>query len=339
MAHELDFDALGNARMFSVKQVPWHQLGTVLQDPPTSSEAIVQAKMNWLVLKRKLHWEVSSNVDAIKLQPVPGKIALVRNEDEKFLAVVSDQYEPLQNEDAFKFFDPLVNRGIAAYESAGVIKEGKRVWIQAALKESLQINGDEMKRYILLTNGHDGKMGVTVSPCNVRVVCANTMRMALAEGNIQWSSHFGDVAPRFKKLEDFFGAIIQQFEAEDEALKYLGTVSMNHEDYIKFLDKLLDMPVNSDLPLDDEAQMATIESEVKRKQSMKLTLLELRATGQGVTDITKTTAYGAFNAVAEFVDYYMGPRVKDRVSYALFGDGAALRERALQLLLPDSEIE
>ena len=115
MAHEIE-------TIFYMNETPWHRLGTRVIDIPTADEAIVAAGLNWKVETKPLF--LADGTQA------PSK-AVVRTSDNSILGVVGENYQPLQNEDAFKFFNPFVETGLATFETAGSLRQGKRVWILA----------------------------------------------------------------------------------------------------------------------------------------------------------------------------------------------------------------
>ena len=333
MAHMIE-----DNRMFSLNQVPWHNLGVVLDSPPTSAEAIKAAGMAWEVQKRKLFWEVPVKAGSEagvtpETRAVANRVALVRDEDEKLLAVVSPEYQVLQNATAFAWFDPIVQAGQATYETAGVMCEGRKIWIMARLNKQVVVSGDEYKQYMLLTNGHDGVTGVTLSPVNTRVVCNNTMRIALGEGNTQWFTHTGDMAMKLERAKEAYN-LAQVHLAEHSALleKFAGC---------KLTDEQISSILNSVLQI--EAQVLTeqeiadgevMTSGTKYQLAMKDCILGLAENADGgLSDRFKGTAYGLFNAVTEFVDHKAGARSKDRGNYQLFGDGQKLKERVYDALV------
>ena len=183
MAHNLEI-VNGEASMFYVDRPPWHGLGRRLAEPATAEEAIQGAKLDWEVAKVPLY--AAGNA---RMFPVDGKFGIVRkdkwdSDDCKVLGVVSQQYTPLQNREAFTFFDPIVGDGAAiCYHTAGVLGDGQRIWILAKLPDSITVrNGDISDKFLLLTNSHDGESAVQMKFTPIRVVCQNTLMMALGEG-------------------------------------------------------------------------------------------------------------------------------------------------------------
>lgn len=179
MAHELEIRN-GKASMMYVGDLPWHGLGTALQKPATATEAIKAAKLDWEVVKTPVYACVGNN----RLVPTDS-FAVVRSDmvdkpECEVLGVVGKDYTPLQNRDAFSFFDPIAGEGAAIYHTAGVLAGGRRVWMLAKLPGETRVIGDDIShKYLLLFNSHDGSGAVGVKFTPVRVVCQNTLTMAL----------------------------------------------------------------------------------------------------------------------------------------------------------------
>lgn len=345
MAHMLETDENGVTRMFSTRMVSWHGLGQVLDNPPTSAEAIKAAGMDWKVQRRAINPGLllddqdmpilGSELPDNAVSDIP-RVLLLRDIDNKWLGSVSQGYKPLQNSEAFGFFDTLVAQGLAQYETAGVIMGGKRIWIQAAMTNKVQVAKEDYRQYVLLTNGHDGVSGVTIQPVHMRVVCNNTMQIALREGGIHWFAHRGDVAGNIEQAKEFMGLINKEFDSNAAGLEAMTAIKMDEQAINAFLVDLLKLP-KVELPADDATSdqlvMQRLDTASVREQAMFDKIKELHEAGTGMTGETRGTAYGVFNAVVEFADYFAGARSRDRVNYVLFGDGADLKKEAATKLL------
>lgn len=156
--------------MFSVRETPWHGLGRIIMDAPASREALELAGLDWQVESRNIY----SGTGAM----IPGYRANVRSTDDAVLGVVSDRYRIVQNEEAFQFTDDLLGEGVT-YETAGSLQGGKKVWMLARLPRKYLIAGDQVVPYLVIFNSHDGSSGVKVAMTPIRVVCQNTLNLAL----------------------------------------------------------------------------------------------------------------------------------------------------------------
>ncbi|MEI6291932.1 MAG: DUF932 domain-containing protein, partial [Chloroflexota bacterium] len=213
MPHNLFTDPItGQTAMMYVGITPWHSLGTKLNNPPKSDDAIISAGLDWRVEKYPLVAKTPhGNIE------INDRFAVMR-EDFKdrpqphFFAIVSKDYEPLQNIEAFQFFDDIVGRKEAIYETAGALGSGERVWILAKLPESIRVVGDDIcDKYLLLSNSHDGKSSVQIKFTPIRVVCQNTLTMALSHGTTVRIPHNQNIRKRLSDSERLLGIIKNRF--------------------------------------------------------------------------------------------------------------------------------
>ena len=165
--------------MFSVRETPWHGLGRIIMDAPASREALELAGLGWQVESRNIY----SGTGAM----IPGYRANVRSTDDAVLGVVSDRYRIVQNEEAFQFTDDLLGEGVT-YETAGSLQGGKKVWMLARLPRKYLIAGDQVEPYLVIFNSHDGSSGVKVAMTPIRVVCQNTLNLALNTAKRSWTA-------------------------------------------------------------------------------------------------------------------------------------------------------
>lgn len=174
--------------MFSVRVKPWHGIGTVVQDAPDSMEAVRLAGLDWKVGQQEMLTDNGI--------PVFGYKANVRDSDQKVLGVVSDRYQVVQNEEAFAFTDELLGEGVR-YETAGSLQGGRRTFILARLPQRFIIAGDEITPYFVIMNSHDGSCSVKAAMTPVRVVCQNTLNLALRTAKRTWTAkHTSNIMDR-----------------------------------------------------------------------------------------------------------------------------------------------
>lgn len=213
--------------MFSVRETPWHGLGTIIQDAPDSKEAIRLAGLDWRV----------DQADVINKETgliIPGYKANIRSSDRKCLGIVTDRYQICQNEEAFAFTDNLLGEGVR-YETAGSLASGKRVWMLAKLEGRLMTD-EKVDPYLVFTNSHDGSGAIKVAITPVRVVCQNTLNLAMKTAQRQWAcKHTGDIQGKLReaeltlmnadkymnKLEEEFGALKLKKMDVDKVHKYV----------------------------------------------------------------------------------------------------------------------
>ena len=217
----------GQASMFYINEVPWHGLGTRLAQPATAQAAIQAARLDWKVVKLPLF-------AGSKRIPVPDRFAVVRRtggliqRTDPVLGVVSNEYTPLQNAQAFQFFDPIVGQEAAIYHTAGALGNGERVWILAKLPGHIRVVGDDLtEKYLLLANSHDGKSSVTIKFTPVRVVCQNTLTLALNDGSAWRVSHHADIHQKLKQAHQMMGLINDRFADLEQSFQAMSRVQLD----------------------------------------------------------------------------------------------------------------
>jgi phage/plasmid-like protein (TIGR03299 family) len=194
MSDGLDF-LRGRASMFYYGERPWHTLGNPLQNIATAQEAMVAADLDWEAGVCPAY-AAFKHEGTQRLVECPNDKAVVRFEDGFVLGMVGNRYAPVQNRDAFTFFDSVVGNKDAKYHTAGAIDHGRKVWILAQLSGDLMVGEkDIVERYILFSNSFDGTSSVRMFYTPVRVVCQNTLMMSLKGGIGQGISirHTGDI--------------------------------------------------------------------------------------------------------------------------------------------------
>jgi phage/plasmid-like protein (TIGR03299 family) len=290
---------------------PWHKLGTEVKEAQTSATAIEAAGLNWQVQKNILQRADGVQVDAF---------ATVRSDTLDTLGVVGDVYRPLQNREAFSFFDAIVGEKAAIYHTAGALGKGETVWILAKLPGYIRVVGDDVsEKYLLLTNRHDGTGAVQVRFTPIRVVCQNTLNVALGGTEKAFKArHTGSLGLRVRSVQEYLGIVDAKANLFEEAAKKLATVQLTKgawNDYIKNTGLVPEVK-----PGDSRSVRAyQIIEDVSR-------LFE-RGKGQDLPG-ARGTAWGAFNAVVEYVDYVRSTRNDKRSESLLFGSGAQLKQAA-----------
>ena len=320
MAHELLIEN-GRASMFYVDSPPWHGLGTRLAAPPTSREAIEAAGLDWTVAKVPL-----DGVGGTCCDELPGRFALLREDlmghpDCHVLGIAGPEYVPLQNRRAFDFFDPLVQDGHAWYETAGALGRGERVWIQARLAGDLEIApGDRVRRFLLLSNSHDGRSSVQIHLTPIRVVCNNTLIAALSDGRAIHIRHDLNLADRLEQAKVLLGLVNQRYDEVAELFQRMAATELTREIALKYFEVVFP---NGTTP---EAN--------RDAQDCRRWALHFYEHGRG-TDLpnARGTLWAAYNGVTELIDHrkarqHDADTTLDRLDSIWFGRGAAIKERA-----------
>jgi phage/plasmid-like protein (TIGR03299 family) len=302
MAHDLE-SANGQTAFASLRQPAWHGLGTVFQDEVDTSEMLSLAHLNdWNVRLEDVETPEGFNSDK-SYSFVTRTNPFDRNTND-ILGVVGERYVPLQNEDLFSFGDNLLDGG-GRWETAGSIKGGRVVFGSIALDNSITLdpNGiaDKIDNYLLINTSHDGSIAIQASITPVRVVCANTLNLAL-------SSFKGkkDVKQTFKirHTQTAEGKIAVAREALGLAHKYIDEFSTMANEMIQTeitkaqFDKIVELAYPA--PAKDAKGS-------QKKYDSKIDLLQSIYVGDFNNTISGT-AWGAFNALTERLDWYRTSR-------------------------------
>ena len=327
MAHDLMFKD-NKAAMMYVGDVPWHGLGQQLSEPPTAEEAIKAAHLDWRIAKKPMY-AMSEGT----WYEIPDRYAVVRedlwgSEQCPIFATVSESYVPLQNDEAFSFFDGLIDRKVATYETAGALGEGERVWVIAKLKENISIAGkDEIQRYILLANGHNAATAVRVILTPVRVVCQNTLSLALQKAQTEFRVHHG--ADMHRKLEaagEQLNALLSQYDVVAERFGEMVKHSMLKDDLEEYLDLVFPLPSQGNR---SKRNYDAAIAEVERRKNGCAQLFE---SGRGNAEPgIRGSLWAAYNGVTDWADHKMRfVNRHQRMNSLFFGEGGRIKTRALR---------
>jgi len=308
MAHEIE-------SIFYVGETPWHGLGKELKEAPTISDAIIQSGLDWMVKKEEIFL-----ADGTKC---PG-FATVRETDNKVLGVVGPRYQPLQNKDAFNFFQPFVDSGIVELETAGSLSEGKKVWVLARINGGdVQVTGDDVIRpYVLLSNSHDGTNAIRVGFTGVRVVCANTMAMAHNSdaSKLLRVRHSINAVSNLDSIRDIMNVVRGEFEASAEQYRVLANKSINRSDLEKYIKVSLGYSAVDELSTRANNQVNNVIALFENGRGMDL-------------KSARNTYFGAYNAISEFLSHNVGNSGDSRYSSLWFGPNLKKNNDALELAL------
>jgi len=326
MAHELLIEN-GAAAMMYVGEVPWHGLGKQLTEPPTAGEAIKAAGLDWRVRMKP----VCTMADGIWYE-IPDRYAIVREdkwgaEDCPVFATVSENYVPLQNEEAFGFFDGLITRKLATYETAGALGNGERVWVMAKLKDDIYVAGkDRLQPYIMLANGHNAATAVRVVLTPIRVVCQNTLNWAIRTTKSEFRIHHGrDMHKKLQAVSAQLDAIVRQYEILGQQFNKMAQRPMLNTDLPTYLEEVFPTP---DQGRHSQKSYERIVEEVKHRRAM---CSELSETGRGNAETgIRGSLWAAYNGVTDWADHRMRFANRfHRFGSLFFGESARIKTRAL----------
>lgn len=314
MAHEIE-------NIMYVGAAPWHGLGRRFMEPPSLEEALVAAGLDWTVSTEPLFSGSQEKVDALLTR---------RSSDQSILGVVGPNYTPLQNNEAFEFFRPFLDEKAAAIECAGSLRQGKRVWILAKInRDPLVIKGnDVVDKYVLLSNSHDGTLAVRVGFTPIRVVCNNTLSLAVNSKASQLLrvKHTKNVVQNLENIQDIMNLADAEFQATADQYRFLSSKEINSKD----LEKYVKIVFNTTAKLAEVG--GNLENISNKRIIEAITPLFEKGRGNDMQEI-RGTYWAAYNAVNEYLQYERGDENSTRMDSMWFGDSAAKNKKALDTAL------
>lgn len=300
--------------MFSVRQVPWHGLGKVVQDAPTSEEAIKLAGLDWDVAQEEMYTANGAKV--------PDAFANVRTSDNSVLGVVGNRYEIVQNSEAFSFTDELLGEGVR-YETAGSLKNGKVIWLLAKLPEEYKILGDPVETFLTFTNSFDGSGAIKVAVSGVRVVCANTLNACLKQARRTWSArHTGSIGAKMDQARETLQFATTYMESLNRFMEDAYKVKLNDDKLGSMIDNLIPVPEG------------ITDRKKKNLEEIRMDILFRYAEAPDLKDREETGAR-FIQAVADTTSHMRPKRLTQNYQQNFFGrmiDGNDLLDRAVELV-------
>lgn len=308
MAHNLNYnEQTGKHSFFSVKEKAWHNLGQIISDYPTSAEAIKHAGLNYTVEKRPLFTYDTENhtgdPDTDILIPeieVPDFYATVRTDTEQVLGVVGNDYEIVQNVNAFDFFDSIVGgKDGILYETAGALGNGERIFITAKLPDYIRIGRDDfIEQYLFLTTSHDGYGSITAAFTPVRVVCQNTLNAALRNHSHSIKiRHTASAVDRLKQAHQLLGVTNLLANELEEVFNNWSRIRIT-DSAVKRLIQVAMAPNKEVLQNLQNGKLDELSTTYNNMVSSVMEYALTNPTQQEVT--TKGTLFGAYNAVTGY---------------------------------------
>lgn len=274
------------------RDTPWHGLGNVTGKVLNMKEALVKSGLDWLVEKRPLFFPGSGGIYHDSLEA----FGIVRVTDEKLLGVHGEGYNPIQNEESFEFCETLLQEG-ATYETAGSLFGGKRIFITANLR-SIDILGDSVDEFLVLANSHDGSMPMTGMITPIRVVCNNTLRMAIDNARrIVKIRHTKNAADRIDLARQILGLAHKYTDKIKENAEKMFTIEFNGTLLDSFIDKVFGFEQ------EDDSVSTRMKNQLESQRDQFVECLQ-------APDIENFggTAWGVFQALSDFDSHRPVPR-------------------------------
>lgn len=312
MAHQIETMAYAH-------EVPWHGIGASVSPDMSDQEMLRAAGLDWTVSKHPMTITVAGEA-----QEVPGQRALVRDTDRTILDVVGTHWNPMQNADAMRFFRSFVEAGEARMETAGSLRGGRMIWGLANLGTGFEVSpGDRVQGYLLLASPHESGRSVIARVTTVRVVCANTMAMAMQE-QARFEARFSHRAEfRPEQAREAMGLAREAVSEHERNLRMLQSLNLSREDCIRILAPIWQ-------PQADDVELLVRDPETHCSPSVAR-ILEAAVVGAGAVP---GTAYGLFCGATFAADHMANPSNPDqRLHSAWFGTEAQRKQRLLGSLL------
>ncbi len=314
MAHNLNFNnRTGRYSFFSVKEKAWHGLGQIVEQYPTSEEAIKYAGLDYEVIKSPLFTQgrtisIGDSGELIEANDilVPNSFATLRTDTNTPLGVVGTDYHIVQNREAFAFFDAIVGGGDGIlYETAGTLGNGERIFITAKLPDYIRVgNGDDItEKYIFLTTSHDGSGSITAAFTPIRIVCQNTLNASLRNmSNVVRIKHTAGAKQRLENAHKVMGLANTLSNQLQDIFNNWTKVRVTDSEVRKLIQLAL-CPNKETLIQLEKGNYDEISTVFKNTVDDAFAYAMISDTQQ--MDTTKGTLFGAYNAVT---GYYQNVR-------------------------------
>lgn len=300
--------------MFSTRVKPWHGLGQIVTEAPTSKDALILAGLDWKVLQEPIYTESNDLITGYK--------ANVRSTDGKVLGVVSDRYKVVNNDEAFAFTDALLGEGVR-YETAGSLQNGRKVWLLAKLPYEYLITGDRISPYLVFSNTHDGSGAIKVALTPIRIVCNNTLNLALSTTKRCWSAiHTGEIKNKIQEAKDTLFMAEKYMDELGREFEQLRMKKMSEKEVLDYIDILL--------PVDDSATLQQKRNIKRLRDDAKMRYFD----APDLKDIGHN-AYRFVNAISDFATHAKPLRKTANYRENMFGktiEGNPLIDRAYQMV-------
>ena len=302
-------------------ETPWHQLGNELPARQPIDVWAQKAGMDWTICETPVRYMTEQAGSLGSIMSFDEQKVLYRSDTKAPLSVVSGRYQVVQPKAVLEFYRDLTEISGFELETAGVLKEGKKFWALARTGKETALKGNDLvKGYLLLATSFDGTLATTATPTTVRVVCNNTLTIALngASSAIKVPHSTSFDARQVKKQ---LGIAVSQWDSFMYRMKTLSERKVKSHEAMNYFLKVLCL---TDQHV-DPAQGLINERALKKVQAM----YEGQGHGSELASASGT-AWGLLNAVTEFVDHEKRARSQEyRLDSAWFGQGANLKQRAL----------
>lgn len=315
MAHEIEY-LNGKHQMAYAGETPWHGLGTKVPNDLSPNQMLEAAGLNWTVDMVPATIKINGNdVDT-------GHSALVRDIDSKILDVVTNDWNPVQNQDAFDFFNEFIEAGNMEMHTAGSLKGGQIVWALARIKESFELfKGDQIDSYMLFSNFHKYGFSTDVRFTPIRVVCNNTLSLSLSSDVERMAKITHRKVFKPNDVKNMLGIATDKLEKYKEMASFLGSKKAKDEDIVEYFTRIF--PVTS----------TKTEKKFSKNAQIGMDILHT----QPGSEYAEGTWWQPFNAVTFMTDHIVGRSTDTRLSSSWYGQNKNLKVKALELAVEMAE--
>tara|TARA_R100000742_G_C4278190_1_gene100735 strand:- start:1340 stop:2290 length:951 start_codon:yes stop_codon:yes gene_type:complete len=314
MAHELEI-VDGKAQMAYVGELPWHGLGTKVENDITPDQFQKVAGLDWTVEKQDMY-----TVNGVK---VPNKQALVRSSDNKVLDTVGSGWNPVQNSEAFDFFQEYVMAGDMEMHTAGSLKDGQLVWALAKTNESFELfKGDVTENFFLFTNPHQFGKAINIRMTPIRVVCNNTLTLSLSikSDNMVTVNHRKEFD--VEEVKEQMGIAREKMEQYKSMAEFLGSKRYSPDNVVNYFNEVFGSPTKSD-------------DKIFTSRNAKIAHENLQE--QPGSEFAEGSWWQAFNSVTHMTDHLQGRSTDGRLTSAWYGRNRKVKLKALDKALEYAE--
>lgn len=319
--------------MMYVGEKPWHGLGVKVKEAPTSEDALKIAGLDWEVIPKPIYDSFGHEIEGYKVN--------TRTSDNAPLGIVTDRYKVVQNRDAFEFTDELLGHGVR-YETAGSLASGKRIWLLARLEDRLMAE-EQMENYLVFTNAHDGTGAIRVACTSIRVVCQNTLNLALSNANRHWSCvHKGDIQSKLEEARYTLSSAERYMKVLEEEFGELKMKKVTDEQVAEMTDRLLQIEFNNlynkaiktgkIVDFKERLRQQKFEDKLNTKRNDIITIYHDKPDLVG----TEKSAFRFINAVSDYVGHTTDHKQTKNYQENLFMkivDGHSMIDNAHKLAL------
>ena len=294
-------------------ELPWHGLGVKVSDHLTPKEMLAAAELDWTVEKTPMKYEDTDGENVT----VSNKNALVRSSDNSLLDIVGNDWNPVQNSEAFDFFNDYCEAGDMQMHTAGSLREGQMIWALAKTNDSFELfKGDRTDNYLLFSNPHKYGACIDVRMTPVRVVCNNTLTMALGKENIEAVKLSHRRVFDVEMVKSQMGIAREKLDDYKNVVKFIGSKSFNNQSVTNYLNDVFGKVDNGGKVLEFTSRNAKLAYE--------------NINTQPGAQYAEGTFWQAFNSVTYMTDHVMGRSNEGRMDAAWYGRFRNLKTKALE---------